>query len=99
MEELLASQRPPDMEALIQVLQNREIPEDAELPDTGVGIEWERRLGAVFIHSPIYGTRASTVVTVARDGTARIRERSFDVAGTTGEVEHCLPLPAGGAGV
>ena len=98
LEALLATPRPPDMEALMQILLDRDIPDDADLPDTGVGIEWERRLGAVFIHSPVYGTRASTVLTIAADGRARFRERSFDVSGTTGEVEHTLQLPGGRAG-
>ena len=91
-ETLLDARRPPDMETLMAVLQDRTIPEDAELPDTGIGIAWERRLGAVFIHSPVYGTRASTVLIAGRDGEVRIRERTFDVNGTTGERGHTLRL-------
>ena len=34
-----------------------------------------------FIRHPIYGTRCSTVVTIAADGAGRIAERSFDAAG------------------
>lgn len=32
----------------------------------------------VFIHNPVYGTRCSTIVTIGRDGTGLIAERSFD---------------------
>mgnify|MGYP001162294300 FL=1 len=32
----------------------------------------------IFISNPTYGTRCSTVVTIARDGTGMIAERSFD---------------------
>ena len=92
MESLLDPRHPPDMEALMTMLQDRTVPEDAELPDTGIGIEWERRLGAVFIHSPVYGTRASTVLMAARDGTVRMHERTFDVNGLTGETTHTLRL-------
>jgi uncharacterized protein with NRDE domain len=40
----------------------------------------------VFIRNPIYGTRCSSVVVIARDGAGTIAERSFDPAGNeTGE--------------
>lgn len=86
-EERLSLQRPPDTEDLLQVLQDRTVPPDADLPGTGVGLEWERRLGSIFIRSDIYGTRSSTVLLVAKDGTARMRERTFDRNGPTGEVD------------
>jgi uncharacterized protein with NRDE domain len=35
---------------------------DEALPDTGVGLEWERRLSAPFIHGAEYGTRSSAVI-------------------------------------
>jgi uncharacterized protein with NRDE domain len=90
----LSSQRPPDVESLMQILQDRARPPDKDLPRTGVGLEWERRLGAVFIHSAIYGTRASTVLLVACDGTTRICERAFDPDGFTGEVAQTFTMPA-----
>jgi uncharacterized protein with NRDE domain len=58
----------------------REAP-DAALPDTGVGLEWERRLSASFIRGEAYGTRASTVVLVGDDG-LWFEERSFGPGGT-----------------
>ena len=90
----LSSHRPPDMENLMQLLQDRAVPPDKDLPQTGVGLEWERRLGSVFIHSDVYGTRASTVLLVACDGTARICERTFDRDGFTGEVTQTFTMPA-----
>jgi uncharacterized protein with NRDE domain len=60
----------------------------AELPDTGVGLATETLLSSVFIASPNYGTRASTVVIVNADGSRRIIERSFGpYGGRLGEVE------------
>ena len=50
---------------------------DEMLPDTGFGIEWERVLSSPFITSPLYGTRASTVILAAADGEVRVTERSF----------------------
>ena len=49
---------------------------DAELPKTGVGLEWERRLASALITGPDYGTRASTVLTVAAGGEIRLEERT-----------------------
>jgi uncharacterized protein with NRDE domain len=77
----------------MDILQNRDIPPDTALPRTGVGLEWERRLGAIFIHSAIYGTRSSTVLLVDRQGTAQICERTFDVDGFVGQVDYTIDLP------
>lgn len=93
---LLVPGRPPDMAALMDVLQDPSTPPDQALPDTGVGIEWERRLGAVFIESPVYGTRSSTILMVDRNGKARIRERTFDREGDQGQVEYDLDFPLAG---
>ena len=49
---------------------------DAALPDTGVGLAWERTLSPVFIASADYGTRSSTVVLLGGGGT-RFAERSW----------------------
>ncbi len=50
---------------------------DAELPDTGVGLELERRLSAAFIRGREYGTRASTILMVDHEGGGWIHERRF----------------------
>lgn len=54
---------------------------DAELPDTGVGLERERLLSSAFIRGERYGTRASTVVAIGHDGRGAIVERRFGPAG------------------
>lgn len=77
-----------DLEPLFAILADRTAAPDADLPDTGVGLERERLLSAPFIVSDAYGTRCSTVLTLAADGLARFVERSFDPAGRqTGEVD------------
>jgi len=70
------------VEALFAILADPRTAADGELPATGVTLERERMLSAAFIVSPTYGTRCSTVVTIARDGSARFVERRFDPAGT-----------------
>lgn len=61
---------------LWEVLADRVIAADDALPDTGVGAERERLLSPPFIASDVYGTRASTVLTIAADGEVRLVERS-----------------------
>jgi uncharacterized protein with NRDE domain len=55
---------------------------DDLLPQTGVGVEKERFLSPLFIVSPDYGTRATTLLTVRADGAARLVERSYRPDGT-----------------
>jgi uncharacterized protein with NRDE domain len=66
----------PDPAPLFAALADERVAADAELPDTGVGLELERRLSPRFIRGPHYGTRCSSVVLVgARD--ALFAERRF----------------------
>ena len=67
----------PDPEPLFSILADDEIVPDTELPDTGIPLDWERLLSAIFVRSEPYGTRASTVVMLAVDGGITFEERSF----------------------
>ncbi len=69
----------PEMEisAIMDILKDREIPDDAKLPATGVGLEIERVLSPIFITSPIYGTRSSTVILVDENGEVTFREDTY----------------------
>ncbi|SHL36458.1 NRDE family protein [Phytopseudomonas punonensis] len=69
-------------ESLFALLADPRRPDDAALPDTGVGLDLERLLGSVFITSPTYGTRASTLLFTCADGKRCIIERSFGPEGT-----------------
>ena len=62
---------------LINIMQDYELPLDHELPDTGVGIEWERTLAPAFISTVQYGTRCTTAL-VATSERMYFTERSFD---------------------
>lgn len=72
-----ASTDATDLQPLWDVLADERIAPDDELPDTGVGIEWERRLSAAFIRGADYGTRASTIIAIDREGRGFICERRF----------------------
>ncbi len=60
--------------ALFELLGDAGPAPDAALPQTGVGIEWERRLSAALITGADYGTRASTVLTVSEAGDVVFQE-------------------------
>jgi uncharacterized protein with NRDE domain len=72
-----------DDEHLWPLLQSRTLAADAELPHTGVPLELERALSAVFIATPSYGTRACSVVRMKAEET-RFSEQRFDANGTIG---------------
>lgn len=64
-------------------------PTDSDLPQTGVGLAWERVLSSVFIRSPRYGTRSQTVLRINHEGQTDWIERSFESSGhSTTEVAH-----------
>jgi uncharacterized protein with NRDE domain len=66
---------------------------DASLPNTGVGIAWERRLASALITGEDYGTRASTVLVVSAQGEAALEERTRAADGAVaGHVAHRFAL-------
>jgi uncharacterized protein with NRDE domain len=74
---------------LLALLSDRSQAADHSLPQTGVGLAWERLLSAAFISSSGYGTRSSTVLLVGRDGRVVLVERSFGPDGRpAGDVRH-----------
>ncbi len=75
---LLASDELPPDEAFFQLLTDRTPAEDSLLPNTGVGLEWERILSPIFISSVIYGTRSSTLIFVDAKGKVRFVEKTYN---------------------
>jgi len=73
-----------DLGPLWALLEDRTVAPDPDLPATGLSRERERLLSAPFIRDAAYGTRASTLFVVTRDGRARFVERGFDPQG-----RHC----------
>nr|MBS0022097.1 NRDE family protein [Gammaproteobacteria bacterium] len=86
--------------AFLHMLADRTCPPDELLPDTGVGLPWERTLAPIFIRSDHYGTRSSTVLLVTAEGRVQFTERNF----VQGPNEHATQrfefslraVPAGG---
>ena len=57
---------------------------DEYLPETGVSYEWEKVLSSAFIRTPNYGTRATSLIRVRRDGQYEVVEKRFDANGEIG---------------
>lgn len=77
----------PNPSALMALLSDPTPAPTAELPDTGVSLATEALLSSMFIASPNYGTRASTVLIVNADGSREFIEHSFGpYGGRLGEV-------------
>jgi uncharacterized protein with NRDE domain len=72
---------PLDPDAIRGILADRGVAPDANLPDTGVGLERERMLSAAFVVSDVYGTRSTTALSVGNDHVVRFKEWSFGPRG------------------
>ena len=77
---MLQSPTEPTSELFFDLLQHREIPPDDHLPHTGVDFAWERVLSPIFITSPTYGTRSSSVLLIDTKGRLRLWERTWTQA-------------------
>jgi uncharacterized protein with NRDE domain len=77
LESLVAAEDAALFSGLEEVLQNQERPPDDQLPDTGVGLMWERMLASIHISGRAYGTRCSSILTIARTGQIRFKEISW----------------------
>ncbi len=63
--------------AIFSLLEDTVRPKDIELPETGVGVEWERLLSTIFISAPTYGTRSSAALSVTENNEVTFVERTF----------------------
>ena len=85
LEKILSSNK-IDCESIFELLSNRNMPPDSDLPDTGVGIEWERILSPLFIKSDTYGTRSSSIVLIGKENIT-FMERTYITDGL-GSMRH-----------
>lgn len=70
-------------EELLEVLADAEPAPDAQLPDTGVGLDLERKLSPLFLNAVGgYGTRCSSVLRLDSQGQWLFHERRFLADGT-----------------
>lgn len=77
-----------DHQELLEVMMDKRIAVDEELPDTGIPKEMERSLSAMCIRMENYGTCCTTVMTVDRDGVVNFTEKSYPVGDRVENMEH-----------
>jgi uncharacterized protein with NRDE domain len=65
------------LESLFEILGDATEAADADLPDTGIGLDRERLLSSIFIETPVYGTRCSTALLITEDGKVLFAERTY----------------------
>jgi len=78
LEEAIRKGEDLSVESIFRLLKDRMRPPDDSLPSTGVSVEWERILSSIFITSPGYGTRSSTVILVDNKDHVTFVDRTFD---------------------
>lgn len=71
----------PATEPLFAMLGDTGTAPEAELPQTGVGLDREKMLSSARIVSTTYGTRCSTVVLQGADGRMQFAERTYGPEG------------------
>lgn len=77
-----------DPVVLLDALYDDRTAADNQLPNTGVGLERERVLSSMFIKSPNYGSRCSTVVLIGQNGHVRFSERVYNLATFAHNTQH-----------
>jgi uncharacterized protein with NRDE domain len=70
-----------DTAPLLALLRDDRPAPDAQLPQTGVSLEWERLLSSAFVRARDYGTRCSTIIRIEQQGRAYFDEWSWDSVG------------------
>lgn len=70
-----------DTEALLTLMQDDAEADVTQLPATGIEAEWERKLSAIFIRHPHYGTRSTTLLMQNRAGVMQFMEVRYDSEG------------------
>jgi uncharacterized protein with NRDE domain len=86
-EEVLHTTGQISAESLFLLLKDQTMATDDRLPRTGVPTEWERILSPIFITSPTYGTRSSTVILIDKEDRVTFLDRTFN--GSSDSVTTC----------
>jgi len=90
-EKSFASNRLDDLQ-LIDTMQSQTKPKDKDLPDTGIGLEFERFLSPIFIQGEDYGTRCTTLLTI-NENAIKFTELSYAPTGKiSDEVQQQIEL-------
>jgi uncharacterized protein with NRDE domain len=76
LENWLQDKNPNPMD-LFGILEDKSEASENDLPNTGVEKDWEKKLSAMFIESPEYGTRSSTLLLMDTKGEISFFEKGY----------------------
>ncbi len=79
--ETIHSQGNLSVNALFDLMSNDKQALPHLLPETGLDEEWEQLLSAIFIKSPTYGTRTTTIIMQDVEGNVETYDRSYAPSG------------------
>ena len=79
---------------LFDIFSDRTLATDDLLPQTGIGIDLERVLSPLFIKTPDYGTRSSTVLFVDHDNYLTFVERTYQNGEFVRDTRHSFRITA-----
>lgn len=77
----VSSHKPLSIDALFEIMANEKQALPELLPNTGLTQEWEQMLSAIFIVSPSYGTRTTTIITKDNNANVNVYDRSYAPSG------------------
>ncbi|MEC5423824.1 NRDE family protein [Virgibacillus sp. C22-A2] len=90
--EYITDQEVIQTNVLFEIISDAEEAQDWNLPETGVSLDLERKLSPLFIKTPNYGTRSSTVLIVGHDDTVTFVERTYEAGELKKENEFSFHL-------
>ncbi|WP_010650270.1 NRDE family protein [Oceanobacillus massiliensis] len=67
-----------EIEKLFEIVADAEEAGDNDLPQTGITLDLERKLSPLFIQTPDYGTRTSTILLIDKNDQVTFVERTWD---------------------
>lgn len=67
-----------EVNKLFDIHADEQIAEDKELPQTGIGLDLERKLSPLFIKTPNYGTRSTTAFMIDNNNHVTFSERTYE---------------------
>lgn len=82
LEAIIDAHQPILVEQLVTLMQDTSQAPDHLLPNTGVGVKWERMLSSIFIQSNDYGTRSTAIILKHASGSLDFFEQSYTPDGS-----------------
>jgi len=84
-----------NIDKLFDLMKNAQQAKTDQLPNTGITTEWELFLSSIFIVSPEYGTRTTSIIMQNNEGDIFIEDRSYNALGQCTLQQNFKLIPTG----